>query len=167
VKFIASPNFMRVDGLRKITAVIVHYTGAMTTASTVSWFKQKVSGVSAHYVIGRDGEIIQMVKDNNEAWHAGKSKMPDTGQTGVNRFSIGIELVGTMDSGFLDVQMAAFYSLLEELVRKYEIPPHRVVGHADIAPGRKIDPDGHPVKQFNWVKTKEVAMRAYEEVTNG
>lgn len=154
--FIPSPNFTKKP--RTITAVVIHYTASMNIEGTIDWFKRRESGVSAHYVIGRDGRVVQMVRDEDVAWHAGRSMLD--GQPNVNAFSIGIELVGTADSGFTDVQMASLYTLLEVLVTKYRIQPERVVGHSKVAPGRKIDPDGYN-HQFNWSRTFEVCQISY------
>lgn len=150
-----------------ITAIVIHYTGSLNIEGTISWFKDLESKVSAHYVIGRDGRLVQMVPDNRVAWHAGRSFMRPHLQEGdprqepnVNSFSLGIELVATHDSGFEVAQLNTLYTLLEQLVTKYKIPPERVVGHADIAPGRKIDPDGYH-KQFDWAACRRVVAAAY------
>lgn len=164
MEFIPSPHFSR--RTKPITAIVLHYTASLSIEGTVTWFQKPESKVSAHYVIGRDGRTVQMVKDNAVAWHAGKSVMPGTAETNVNNFSLGIELVGTADSGFTDRQMAATYHLLEHLVSRYRIKPERVVGHATISPGRKIDPDGYD-KQYPWRKTFEVCTTAYTAAMNG
>lgn len=158
LEFIRSPNYR--PGRRKpISALVVHYTGSLSIEGTISWFQNRVSGVSAHYTIGRDGRVVQMVAEEDVAWHAGRSAMRphDTppGETNVNEFSIGIELVGTPDSGFTDRQLASLYELLARLVVKYRIPPERVVGHCHVSPGRKIDPDGYD-QQFPWAKARQV-----------
>lgn len=147
-----------------MTAIVLHYTGSLSIEGTVDWFTRKESAVSAHYVVGRDGRIVQMVQESEAAWHAGRSAMypneKPPRETNVNEFSIGIELVGTADSGFVDRQLASLYELLARLVVKYHIPPERVVGHCHIAPGRKIDPDGYN-RQFNWAKAREVCRCAW------
>lgn len=163
LEFIASPNHApRRRGL--VTAIVLHYTGSLSIEGTVDWFTRKESAVSAHYVVGRDGRIVQMVQESEAAWHAGRSAMypneKPPRETNVNEFSIGIELVGTADSGFVDRQLASLYELLARLVVKYHIPPERVVGHCHIAPGRKIDPDGYN-RQFNWAKAREVCRCAW------
>lgn len=142
----------------------------MTLDGTVAWFRNRESQVSAHYVVGRDGRVVQMVHDRDTAWHAGRSAMqpqlPDGDpkkEPNVNQFGIGIELVGTNDSGFTDTQMASFYSLIEVLVSTHRIIPERVVGHSGISPGRKIDPEGYNA-QFNWRKTREVAQTTYAAI---
>lgn len=166
IEYIPSPNFA--NRSKKITAIVIHYTQSLSIEGTISWFKMKESKVSAHYVVGRDGRVVQMVREEMVAWHAGRSAMdphtlPKPLEPNVNGFSIGIELVGTMDSGFTDRQLASLYALLELLVVKYAIPPERVVGHCHVSPGRKIDPDGVD-GQFPWSKTKAVAQVAYNSV---
>lgn len=168
--FIKSPNF----GKRKhgqITAIVIHYTGSLSIEGTIAWFKSKFSEVSVHYLIGRFGEVVKMVEEDDKAWHCGNSAMNPSlplkdpkRESNVNDFSLGIELVATPDSGYTDKQMAALYEVLEYLVDKYKIPPERVVGHSHISPGRKIDPEGFPPGQFNWEKVRKVCKRAYERV---
>lgn len=168
-EFIASPNFTRRTA-RNITAVVIHYTGSMNIEGTIAWFKRPDAKVSAHYVIGVDGRTVQMVEDNDIAWHAGRSAMrpkeTPPGEPDVNRFSLGIELVGTHDSGFTDRQLAALYALLERIVAKYRVTPERIVGHLHIAPGRKIDPDGYR-QQFPWAKVRAVAQTTWNAVQGG
>lgn len=163
-------NFSR--GRRKpVSAIVLHYTGATRLASTVQWFKNPRAIDSAHYLIGRDGDVVQMVRDEDVAFHAGRSALrpdlPDGDplkEINVNSFSIGIELVGTHDSGFEEPQLRSLYAILEALVAKYRIPPERVVGHTHIAPGRKLDPDGYD-SQFDWQRCRDVCRRTYRAVT--
>jgi N-acetylmuramoyl-L-alanine amidase len=166
LEFIASPNY-RAGRRKPITALVIHYTASLFIESTINWFTRKESSVSAHYVVGRDGRVVQMVREEDVAWHAGRSAMGPSEkpprEPNVNDFSIGIELVGTMDSGFTDRQLASFYELLAQLVVKYRIMPERVVGHLHVSPGRKIDPDGVD-QQFPWSKTRMVAQAAYGRV---
>lgn len=168
-EFLASPNFTPKSD-RAITAIVIHYTGSLSIHGTLDWFQRRESKVSAHYVVGTDGRVVQMVRDADIAWHAGRSAMrpreEPPGEPNVNAFSIGIELVGTHDSGFTDKQLASLYALIEVLIARYRIHPDRVVGHLHIAPGRKIDPDGY-TQQFPWAKTRAVAQAAYNAVTGG
>src|SRR6188768_2384940 len=110
--FKQSPNFKPGTPSRKISAIVIHYTGSLSMEGTVSWFLNPASKVSAHYVVGREGQVLQMVHDQDVAWHAGRSAMrPELDdrdpkkEPNVNAFSIGIELVGTHDSGFTDRQL--------------------------------------------------------------
>jgi N-acetylmuramoyl-L-alanine amidase len=161
IEFIPSPN----HGPRRkpVSAIVLHYTGSLGIEGPLDWFQRRDSGVSAHYLVGRDGRTVQLVEEQEAAWHAGRSAMDPRrkppGEPNVNDFSLGIELVGTADSGFTDRQLAALYALLERLVATYGILPERVVGHAHIAPGRKQDPDGYD-RQFPWGKTREVCRVA-------
>lgn len=103
-------------------------------------------GVSAHYLIDRKGAIYHLVADKNIAYHAGVSKMPD-GRTSVNDFSIGIEIMNQQETSYTDAQYSAVNQLIAFLKKKY--PIKNVVGHDDIAPGRKTDP-----WNFDWKKVK-------------
>jgi hypothetical protein len=94
-------------------------------------------GVSAHYLIGRDGAVYRLVAEENVSYHAGVSKVPD-GRTNVNDFSIGIELVNTTTGKYTDDQYEALKALLASLKKKYDIK--YILGHSDIAPDRKTDP---------------------------
>lgn len=101
--------------------------------------------VSAHLLIERTGEIVQFVPFGMKAWHAGLSEFE--GRQNCNEFSIGIELEGCDDEPFTDVQYSALAQVTSTLMQQYPaIVPDRIVGHSDIAPGRKTDPGPH----FDW-----------------
>ena len=102
--------------------------------------------VAPHYMIDRKGTIYRLVEDEDIAYHAGNSKMPD-GRTGVNEFSIGIEILGDEDDGYTGVQYDSVNALIAHLKKRYGVK--YVVGHDDIAPGRKTDP-----WNFDWKKLK-------------
>lgn len=138
----ASPNWSSRKGT-KIEAIVLHHTGKGGMKAAVLWFKTKKSGVSAHYVVDRDGTIVQMVKDEKKAWHSGKSSL--NGRPNVNIFSIGIEIVSTGEDGYTDEQYDSVTFLCKMLKKKYDIENDNIVGHKDIAPGRKHDP-----AKFDW-----------------
>ncbi|MFP5439899.1 MAG: 1,6-anhydro-N-acetylmuramyl-L-alanine amidase AmpD [Gammaproteobacteria bacterium] len=95
--------------------------------------------VSAHFLVRRDGSLVQFVSIDERAWHAGKSSFD--GRENCNDFSIGIELEGTDDRPFTQRQYRRLVALSVLLLRACPgITPERVVGHSDIAPGRKTDP---------------------------
>jgi AmpD protein len=95
--------------------------------------------VSAHVLIHRDGRLQQFVPFHQRAWHAGKSCYQDRGTC--NDFSIGIELEGTDDSAFEDIQYQQLAELIDALENSYpKLNKTRLAGHSDIAPGRKTDP---------------------------
>lgn len=101
--------------------------------------------VSAHVLIRRDGEIVQYVPFQQRAWHAGESSFQ--GRERCNDFSIGIELEGCDQQAFEDSQYQQLAQLIRALMHHYPgINREHIVGHSDIAPGRKTDPGPH----FNW-----------------
>lgn len=95
--------------------------------------------VSAHLLIERDGRVTQFVSFNDRAWHAGESRY--AGRSNCNDFSIGIELEGTDTTPYTDAQYRQLQDTLRTLLASYSgLAPTRIVGHCDIAPGRKTDP---------------------------
>lgn len=94
-------------------------------------------GVSAHYLIGRDGTVYNLVDEKNVAYHAGKSSLPD-GRIGVNSCSLGIEMVCSFTESITDIQMESLVKLTKDIQSRYKIK--YVLRHSDIAPGRKTDP---------------------------
>ena len=124
---------------RKPNYVIIHHTSQNSTAQTVRTFQLAHTKVSSHYVIGRDGQVIQMLNDYDRAWHAGKSKWGSI--TDMNSVSLGIELDNNGREAFSDLQINALLNLLDTLKSKYLIPQLNFIGHADIAPTRKDDPN--------------------------
>lgn len=103
--------------------------------------------VSAHACVFRDGRVTQYVPTTQRAWHAGESFFE--GRNRCNDFSIGIELEGTDDEPFTDAQYAALTALTKAVLKVYlKITPKRIVGHSNIAPGRKTDPGPH----FDWLR---------------
>lgn len=135
---------------RDIDAVIVHssYDALGSDPYSVSGIIEEYRqyGVSAHYLIDRKGKVYRLVEDRDVAYHAGVSKTPD-GRSGVNEFSVGIELVEKDTDSPTSAQYAALKSLIASLKSKY--PIKYVLGHSDVAPGRKTDPWG-----FDWKKLK-------------
>ncbi|MGI8740865.1 MAG: 1,6-anhydro-N-acetylmuramyl-L-alanine amidase AmpD [Gammaproteobacteria bacterium] len=107
--------------------------------------------VSAHVLIRREGEVVQYVPFHRRAWHAGASTY--CGRARCNDFSIGIELEGTDDVEYEAVQYAQLASLVRALVQAYPaLSTDRVVGHADITPGRKTDPGA----AFDWPRLRRL-----------
>lgn len=101
--------------------------------------------VSSHFLIKRDGKLIQFVSCNDRAWHAGKSSF--CGVENCNDFSIGIELEGTDTQAYTEAQYASLAELTQSIQVSYpEVTSDRIVGHCDIAPDRKTDPG----ESFDW-----------------
>jgi N-acetylmuramoyl-L-alanine amidase len=134
---------------RKPNYIIIHHTSQNSTAQTVRTFQLAHTKVSSHYVIGRDGQVIQMLNDYERAWHAGKSKWGSV--TDMNSASIGIELDNNGRDPFPESQIDALLILLDTLKTKYLIPQLNFIGHADIAPTRKDDPNVN----FPWKRLAE------------
>lgn len=112
-------------------------------------FFREIDGlrVSTHLLIRRDGELVQYVSLDKRAWHAGVSSFQ--GRERCNDFSIGIELEGTDDTPYTDAQYAALVEQAAALVRAFPgLNEQRIVGHSDIAPGRKTDPG----PAFDWAR---------------
>ncbi|MDR1228686.1 MAG: N-acetylmuramoyl-L-alanine amidase [Azoarcus sp.] len=138
-----SPSF----GVRKANYVIVHHTSSDVLERALATLTSPVSDVSSHYLIGRDGRMLQLVDENQRAWHAGESYWGGT--TDMNSASIGIELVNNGREAFSPAQIDALLALLSDLRARYNIPRANFIGHADVAPGRKADPsDFFPWRQL-------------------
>lgn len=106
--------------------------------------------VSAHFLIYRDGELVQFVPTDRRAWHAGESLL--AGRANVNDFALGIELEGTDDSDFEPRQYDTLVRLTRTLLRHYPaLRADRLVGHSAIAPGRKTDPG----PGFDWARYRK------------
>lgn len=143
-----SPNIEPRQGGLKPTILLMHYTGMASCEKAVDWLSRPESKVSCHYVIDTDGTIIQMVREDLRAWHAGVSQWK--GETDTNSSSIGIEIHnpghGDDYCDFPDAQMSSVTDLSREIIERWGIAPEGVLGHSDVAPGRKIDPG----EKFDW-----------------
>jgi len=135
-----SPNF----DLRRPNFVILHQTTNDNTATALATLTDPQRKVSAHYLVGRDGAVMQLVDENSRAWHAGESWWG--GLTDLNSASIGIELDNTGDEPFAEAQIVALLALLDELRTRYSIPVANYLAHGDVAPARKVDPS----RLFPW-----------------
>lgn len=140
-EWIGSINF----GVRKPNYVMIHHTAQDSLAQTVKTFHSAKAGVSSHYVIGRNGKIVQMVNDLYRGHHAGAGRWGN--DTDLNSSSIGIELDnnGTTDP-WSDKQIQSLIQLLSYLKKTYNIPQANFIGHMDYAPTRKNDPSRFPWK---------------------
>lgn len=126
---------------RNVNSVIVHSTfnnsGGEKYDIDLVLKQFSTYGVSAHYVIGRDGTIYQLVDEKDNSYHAGKSSLPD-GTTNVNSCSIGIEIMTSYTESPTEEQTKALLSLINDIKTRYSIK--YVLRHSDIAPVRKTDP---------------------------
>jgi N-acetylmuramoyl-L-alanine amidase len=135
VPWIGTTNF----DLRKPNFVIIHHTAQNSCAQTLATFTTAQSKVSAHYVICKDGTVHHMLNDYLRAWQAGLSKWGNN--TDINSSSIGIELDNNGFEYFTEPQINNLILLLDTLKKKYNIPTANFIGHGDIAPARKVDPN--------------------------
>ena len=142
-----------------IKYIIFHYTGMQSEIESIKRLKNVKSKVSCHYLINRKGSIIQMVKDNYVAWHAGKSKWKNF--INLNQSSIGIELVNKGHNfgyqKFSDAQISSLIKLCKKLKIKYSIRKENFLGHSDIAPLRKLDPG----EKFPWEKLSKFKIGSW------
>jgi N-acetyl-anhydromuramyl-L-alanine amidase AmpD len=152
---VGSPNFNNRRRPDDITGIVIHSTANSSLDRVVDWFNNPSAQVSAHYTIGKDGQIVQHVQDMYRAWHAGRSVWK--GREGCNDYTLGIELVNLNDGNdtYPEAQHRANVALCVYLVDKYNISPDDIMGHLDIAlpPGRKSDPRGYSLDRLR----KEVA----------
>lgn len=175
-----SPNHSpRKAGVR-VDTVVIHHTGSDSLYSAATWMCDPKSGVSAHYVIGRGGQVFRLVPESRKAWHAGVACLPwekgpwkvrgrttDEGYGWFNDRSIGIEVVNPGDgvTPFTEAQYAALEWLVRYVVGRLDGPPLvrptravadprdvvYVLGHRDVAPGRKTD----PADNFDWGRIRK------------
>ena len=143
-----SPNFDQ----RRPNFIVLHQTSNDKVATALATLTDPRRKVSAHYLIGRDGAVLQLVDESARAWHAGDSWWG--GMTDLNSASIGIELDNTGDEPFAEPQILALLGLLEDLRTRHRIPATNVLGHGDVAPGRKVDPS----RLFPW---QRLAQRGF------
>tara|TARA_A100000164_G_C21912635_1_gene776463 strand:- start:94 stop:801 length:708 start_codon:yes stop_codon:yes gene_type:complete len=146
-----SPNYSsKIRLFKDIKFIILHYTGMQSEIESIKRLKNPRYKVSCHYLINRKGKIIQMVKDKNIAWHAGKSRWKKF--VNLNKNSIGIELVNKGHQfgyqNFSKPQIKSLIKLCKNLKKKYLIKKENFLGHSDVAPLRKIDPG----EKFPWKK---------------
>lgn len=139
-EWIGTVNF----NLRKPNFIIIHHTAQDSLQQTVNTFTKVKTQVSAHYIISRDGKVVQMLNDYLRAWHAGNSTWGKN--TDLNSSSLGIELDNNGTEPFSETQISSLIALLTRLKKEYNVPAQNILGHADIAPGRKQDPS----KLFPW-----------------
>jgi N-acetyl-anhydromuramoyl-L-alanine amidase len=125
------------------------FTGHLPPAAHPYFATIQGSRVSAHVLVRRDGEVVQYVPLHRRAWHAGVSQYE--GRAACNDFSIGIELEGTDDVSYESAQYGAAATVIRALLAAYDtLSAARIVGHSDVAPGRKSDPGA----AFDWARLR-------------
>jgi AmpD protein len=169
VRYVASPNCdERPDGC-KVELLVIHHIslppGAFGGPGIIELFTNRLdpaghpsyapiagSQVSAHFLIRRNGELLQFVPCARRAWHAGESSWK--GRTRCNDFSIGVELEGTGEAPFTAAQYRRLAELTLTLKQRY--PIRDIAGHSDVAPGRKSDPG----PRFEWARYRALLKTA-------
>jgi N-acetylmuramoyl-L-alanine amidase len=151
--WVPSPN----ADARRPVLIVLHFTSQDSVGQSLHTLRTRNSGgpVSAHYLIGADGHIYQLVADAQRAWHAGPGRWGTI--TDVNSASIGIELDNDGRSDFAPAQIASLLRLLDDLTTRLRIPRTQVIGHEDMAPGRKDDPG----PRFPWRQLADAGFGAW------
>ena len=143
-----SPNHGPRAAGTAIDVLLIHYTGMDSAAAALERLCDPAAEVSCHWLIDSDGTVYRLVDEARRAWHAGQSFW--AGARDINSRSIGIELANPgHELGYPDfppAQMAALVELSRGILARHPIPPHRVLGHSDVAPERKQDPG----EKFDW-----------------
>lgn len=153
--WVGTTNF----NLRKPNLVIIHHTAQDSVEQTLHTFTLPRTEVSAHYVIAKNGKIYHMLNDLYRAWHGGNSRWG--ANTDLNSCSIGIELDNNGFEEFSSAQIESLLSLLTNLKARYKIPDANFIGHSDIAPTRKNDPN----QTFPWKQLAEEGFGLwYDEI---
>src|SRR6478736_2407996 len=156
-QWVGTTNF----GLRKPAYVIIHHTAQKSCEQTLKTFTLERTAVSAHYVICEDGTLHHMLNDYLRAWHAGNSRWGNAGD--INSSSIGIEIDNDGTETFTEAQINVLLGLLAKLKKTHGIPASNFIGHSDIAPGRKVDPNVN----FPWKRLAENGFGLwYGDTTN-
>ncbi len=135
-----SPNYD--ERQLPVSMIVLHYTGMVDAQSAIDRLRSPDAGVSAHYLVKEDGEVMQLVDEEKRAWHAGRSYW--RGITDVNSASVGIEIVNPGHEfgyrPFPDEQIASVIPLVADIKERHGIGRGNIVGHSDVAPARKEDP---------------------------
>jgi N-acetylmuramoyl-L-alanine amidase len=156
---VPSPNFDVRTALPDM--LVLHYTGMVDGPAALARLCDPQAKVSAHYMVEVDGRVFALVPEERRAWHAGKSFW--RGASDMNDVSIGVEIVNPgHELGYVpfpDVQIAAVIELLTDIRSRWTIPDSRILGHSDVAPGRKIDPG----ELFPWKRLAEAGHGLWAE----
>lgn len=162
LQFLKSPNFNERPDQEEIRLIIIHSISLppkvygktyvedfflnKLNIDEHNYFEQiKDLKVSSHIYIKRDGKAVQFVPFNKRAWHAGESSYK--GVNNCNDYSIGIELEGSDDDIFSDLQYEMLIKITNEIINEYPLLDKKsIIGHSDVSPGRKVDPGS----KFDW-----------------
>lgn len=152
-----SPNHGARRGGVQPDMVVLHFTAMQSTKAALARLCDPGAQVSSHYLLAEDGTLLQLVPEARRAWHAGVGQWGDV--TDVNSRSIGIEIANRGTHPFAHAQMQALTGLLTEIVARHSIAPRNVIGHSDLAPGRKDDPG----RRFDWRRLALMGLSVWPE----
>lgn len=144
-EWVGTVNF----NMRRPNYIVLHHTGQENVEKTLRTFALEHTQVSAHYLVGKDGKIYQLLNDYLRAWHAGNGRWGNI--TDLNSISLGVELDNNGFEPYSEPQLENLMVLLDTLTANYKIPRENIIGHGDVAPGRKIDPNTN----FPWKRLAE------------
>ena len=149
-EWVPSPNFEA----RRPLIIVIHATEQGSVQQSLDTLRSTdhPRKVSAHYLIGDDGRLYQLVADGDRAWHAGGGSWGTIGD--LNNASIGIEIDNEVGEPYTEAQIATLLRLLDDLCARLGIPKTQVIGHADLAPTRKRDPGS----LFPWRRLAEAGF---------
>ncbi len=152
--FIPSPNYDDRPVNTTVSCIVLHSTVVNSMEGTIDTFLPAAAKVSAHFIVGRNGRVVQMVPIEKRAWHAGVSVLE--GAEKVNDYSVGIEMVNLNDGidPYPDAQIRSVAGIIRFVRSRYYVPDSRIVSHAQVAlpPGRKSDPAG-----FDFERVRKLA----------
>ena len=137
--------------------VVIHYTAMQSATDALNTLCNPKNEVSAHYLIAESGDVYSLVPEAMRAWHAGAGAWGQVSD--VNSHSIGIELANDGFSPFAAAQMDALEELLKGINTRWDIRPERIIGHSDMAPGRKIDPG----PRFDWQRLARAGLAVWPQ----
>lgn len=152
-----SPNHSERRGGARPDLIVIHYTAMASCAEARARLCDAAAEVSAHWLVSEGGVAEALVDESRRAWHAGAGQWGAV--TDVNSRSIGIELANDGSAPFPEPQMAALETLLAGIMGRWGIAPHRVIGHSDMAPDRKVDPG----PRFDWRRLAQGGLSVWPE----
>lgn len=152
-----SPNFGERRGGVTPSLIVIHYTAMASCADARARLCDPAVEVSAHWLVSETGQAEALVPETARAWHAGAGVW--AGLDDINSHSIGIELANTGSQPFPEPQMAALEALLQGIMARWAIAPHRVIAHSDMAPARK----GDPGRRFDWRRLALAGLSVWPE----
>ncbi len=156
-----SPNFGKRRGGLQPEFVVIHYTAMESCDAASARLCDPAFEVSAHYLIDYDGTVHALVDESARAWHAGAGQW--RGLSDINSRSIGIELANDGFEPFPEPQMTALEALISGIMARWSISPAGVIGHSDMAPGRKSDPGA----RFDWQRLARAGLAVWPDLGAG